>query len=94
MPTESNQPPLRLTDFKVLSFDCYGTLIDWETGIYDHLQPLLARSGVSITRDQALEAYARHEEAQEAETPGHALLRTCWRGSTNGSPGSGGCGPS
>jgi len=69
MPTENNQHPLRLTDFKVLSFDCYGTLIDWETGIYDHLQPLLARSGVALPRDQVLEAYARHEEAQEAETP-------------------------
>ena len=31
----------RLTDFKVLTFDCYGTLIDWETGIWDALQPLI-----------------------------------------------------
>ena len=31
----------RLTDYKVLTFDCYGTLIDWECGIwavsYTHL---------------------------------------------------------
>jgi 2-haloacid dehalogenase len=26
---------MKLTDFKVLTFDCYGTLIDWETGIWN-----------------------------------------------------------
>ncbi len=31
----------RLTDYRVLTFDCYGTLIDWETGIWDALQPLI-----------------------------------------------------
>jgi len=60
---------MRLTDFKVLSFDCYGTLIDWETGISQALAPLAARSGQAFTRDQILEAHARHEAAQEAETP-------------------------
>lgn len=30
---------MRLSDFKVLTFDCYGTLIDWETGIFTALQP-------------------------------------------------------
>ena len=34
---------VRLTDFDVLAFDCYGTLIDWEGGIYTALRPLLAR---------------------------------------------------
>ena len=29
----------RLTDYRVLTFDCYGTLIDWEGGIWDALQP-------------------------------------------------------
>ena len=60
---------MRLTDFKVLSFDCYGTLIDWETGICAALQPLAARSGQAFTRDQLLESHARHEAAQEAATP-------------------------
>jgi len=60
---------MRLTDFKVLSFDCYGTLIDWETGISESLKPLVARSGLTFTRDQVLEAHARHEAAQQAETP-------------------------
>ena len=34
---------LDLTRFKVLTFDCYGTMIDWETGIFSALRPILAR---------------------------------------------------
>jgi 2-haloalkanoic acid dehalogenase type II len=60
---------MNLTDFKVLTFDCYGTLIDWESGIVESLQPLVARSGKPYTRDQVLEAHAVAEAAQEAETP-------------------------
>jgi len=60
---------MELTEFKVLSFDCYGTLIDWEKGISEALKPLVARTGKSFTRDQVLEAHARQEAAQEAETP-------------------------
>lgn len=38
----ADQPVMaRLTDYRVLTFDCYGTLIDWETGIWDALQPLI-----------------------------------------------------
>jgi len=59
-----------LTDYEVLSFDCYGTLIDWETGIWDALQPLLMANGAeTITRNIALEAFAVEEAAHEAETP-------------------------
>src|ERR1700722_14242080 len=60
---------MKLTDFKVLTFDCYGTLIDWENGIINALQPLLAQSGKTLSRDEVLEAFARHEAAQETETP-------------------------
>ncbi len=60
----------RLTDYKVLTFDCYGTLIDWETGIWDGLQPLLAANGRSdITRLSGLEAFSDFESKQQAETP-------------------------
>ena len=61
---------MRLTDFKVLTFDCYGTLIDWESGIWNALQPLLTQGGLDLGRDQVLEAFAKHESAQEAATPG------------------------
>jgi 2-haloacid dehalogenase len=60
---------MKLTDFKALTFDCYGTLIDWEAGIYAALQPLLAKRATPLTKDEALETFARHESAQEAETP-------------------------
>ena len=61
---------LRLSDFKVLSFDCYGTLIDWEAGILTALAPLAAKC-VPVPAPEALLAlYARLESAQEAETPG------------------------
>ncbi|HVH73740.1 MAG TPA: haloacid dehalogenase type II [Stellaceae bacterium] len=61
---------MRLRDFKVLSFDCYGTLIDWESGIAAALAPLAARSRPARSREEMLESFARHESAQEAETPG------------------------
>ena len=61
---------MRLTDFKVLTFDCYGTLIDWETGIINALRPLLKKNPVvERSRDEILASFARHETAQEAETP-------------------------
>ena len=60
---------VRLTDFDVLAFDCYGTLIDWEGGIFTALQPLLARLPAPLSRDATLELFARHESAQQAETP-------------------------
>lgn len=60
---------MKLTDFKVVSFDCYGTLIDWETGIYTALQPLIAKIEGGIDRDAALETFARYESRQQAETP-------------------------
>lgn len=77
---------MRLTDFKLLSFDCYGTLIDWEAGLLAALTPLRARAG--IAPDQALADFAREESAQEAETPSmryadiltnvHARLARAW----------------
>jgi len=60
----------RLTDYRVLTFDCYGTLIDWECGIWDALQPLLMQvSRADVTRDAALLAFASFETRRERETP-------------------------
>jgi 2-haloalkanoic acid dehalogenase type II len=58
-----------LTEFNVLSFDCYGTLIDWETGIWDALQPLLARNRGGVTRAQALAGFGTLENRIERESP-------------------------
>jgi 2-haloacid dehalogenase len=60
----------RLTDHSVLTFDCYGTLIDWETGIWDALQPLLAANPpADHSRRHVLGAFDRFEAAQQAATP-------------------------
>lgn len=58
---------MKLTDFKALSFDCYGTLIDWETGLWNSLQPLVERS--RIDRETALSVFGLVEPEQEHETP-------------------------
>jgi 2-haloalkanoic acid dehalogenase type II len=55
-------------DYEALSFDCYGTLIDWESGIWEALQPLLGPSGAP--RADVLAEFGRIESAQEAATPG------------------------
>jgi 2-haloacid dehalogenase len=60
---------MKLSDFKVLTFDCYGTLIDWETGIINGLKPLVAKAPGSLSREQILVEFAGHEAAQETETP-------------------------
>ena len=60
---------MRLTDFKVLTFDCYGTLIDWETGILQALAPLLREDRARRPGAAVLADFARHETAQEALTP-------------------------
>jgi 2-haloalkanoic acid dehalogenase type II len=61
---------MRLSDFKVLTFDCYGTLIDWESGLYSALQPLLRAARIAAGREEALAQFAQHEAAQQAATPG------------------------
>jgi 2-haloacid dehalogenase len=57
---------LDLEPFKVLTFDCYGTLIDWESGILTALRPVLAQHGSALTDDQALELFGELEAAAEA----------------------------
>ena len=79
---------MKLSQFKVLTFDCYGTLIDWETGIWGALQPLLQANDHKVSRDSALSVYAGIESTQERETPGlvyrellavvHQKLATAW----------------
>ena len=62
---------IEIKQFSTLTFDCYGTLIDWESGIWDALQPLLMHNRVDrVDRRLGLENFAIMETAQEAETPG------------------------
>ena len=53
--------------YATLTFDCYGTLIDWESGITGYLQPLLARYDVHVIDEFLLEAFAELEPQLQAE---------------------------
>ncbi len=60
--------PLDFSRFKILTFDCYGTLIDWEAGIFSALRPILAAHGKSISDPQLLEMYGELEaQAEQGE---------------------------
>lgn len=48
-----------------LTFDCYGTLIDWESGILAALRPLLSTHKVQLSDEEILTAYGRLETAAE-----------------------------
>ncbi|MFI6100973.1 HAD-IA family hydrolase [Lentzea sp. NPDC051213] len=58
-----------LTKFQALSFDCYGTLIDWEAGIAAVLSPWAHEQGLSLSPEELLLTYGDHEAAVEASTP-------------------------
>ncbi len=60
---------MKLRNFKVLTFDVYGTLIDWETGIIEGLKPLTDKVRQALGRDKVLEAHAYHESTIQRLTP-------------------------
>jgi len=57
---------LDFTRFTHLTFDCYGTLIDWENGILDAVGPVLQRHGVNASPVEVLRLYTKMEAEQEA----------------------------
>jgi len=56
---------LDFSNVEVLTFDCYGTLIDWETGILGALRPLVAAHGRHLSDPELLELYGLLEAAVE-----------------------------
>lgn len=60
---------MQLTDFKALSFGCYGTLIDRDSGLHAALRPLLLAGNIKLARADVLAAFVRHEVAQQSEAP-------------------------
>ncbi len=60
---------IELANIKALSFDCYGTLIDWETGLSGVLNPWAVATNLPQRDGALLELFARHEAAVEAERP-------------------------
>ena len=59
---------LNFSDFDLLTFDCYGTLIDWETGIFSALKPLLEAHGKTLADAELLELYGDCEQEAESGT--------------------------
>jgi 2-haloacid dehalogenase len=55
--------------FDALSFDCYGTLIDWETGIAAVLRPWAGTHGLDMSDEELLTAYSTHEASAEDSHP-------------------------
>jgi 2-haloalkanoic acid dehalogenase type II len=60
---------MRFRAFKVMSFDCYGTLIDWERGILEALGPWRRRAAIEAGDEDLLAAFARIEEPLEEAKP-------------------------
>jgi putative hydrolase of the HAD superfamily len=71
---------VELTDFQALSFDCYGTLIDWEAGLLAVLGPWARARGLELADERLLTAYARVEAALEAAHPAEAYPEILARG--------------
>ncbi len=55
--------------FAAMSFDCYGTLIDWETGIANAMRPWAARHGLDLDDEALIAAHGRHETHVQDDRP-------------------------
>src|SRR5215467_3488644 len=73
---------LDFSRFRFITFDCYGTLIDWETGIFSALRPILAAHNKELSDARVLELYSELEvEAEAGEfRPYKDVLRSVVRG--------------
>lgn len=60
---------MRISDFEAMTFDCYGTLIDWEAGIAAQLQSWAERHGVAADKEILLAAFAKAEAPVESQMP-------------------------
>ena len=57
---------LKFSDYRALTFDCYGTLMDWETGILTALHKVLAEHGKTAEDAYLLELYGKLEADAES----------------------------
>jgi 2-haloacid dehalogenase len=58
---------LDFNHFEILTFDCYGTLIDWETGILSALRRILSAHGKKIDDAKLLKLYGDFEQLSEQD---------------------------
>jgi 2-haloalkanoic acid dehalogenase type II len=64
--TDATSSAFDFDRYEVLTFDCYGTLIDWESGILAALRPVLDAHAVSLDDEAALALFGELESAVEA----------------------------
>ena len=57
---------IEFRQYDIITFDCYGTLIDWENGILNALNTVLRRHGINAENRVLLELYAKYESAAES----------------------------
>jgi 2-haloalkanoic acid dehalogenase type II len=72
---------LRLSDFDAVTFDVYGTLIDWEPEITEFLVGWAAKTGVSATGEELIMSFDRARAEIQKERPAHLypeVLRRCF----------------
>ncbi|KAJ5647176.1 HAD-superfamily hydrolase [Penicillium lividum] len=63
--SENSTRPARLKDFRALSFDCYGTLVDWENGILRAMAPLLSQLPIDhVLRNSTVEALSAFQKVK------------------------------
>jgi 2-haloalkanoic acid dehalogenase type II len=77
-----------LTDYRLISFACFGTLIDRDSGVVAALRPLLARLPQPLARGAVIDAFDQHEQAAIDALPGaryadilldtHQRLASAW----------------
>src|SRR5260370_11778413 len=74
-------PALDFSRFQAITFDCYGTLIDWETGILGAIRPILLSHGAELSDPEILRLYSELEAEAESSSypPYRELLRDALR---------------
>ncbi|WP_439817712.1 HAD family hydrolase [Zavarzinia sp. CC-PAN008] len=73
---------MKLTQFKALTFDVIGTLINFEAGILKWLRPRIDAAGKTMTDQEILEAFAtweEHRQVAEPEKPFAPMLPLIWQ---------------
>jgi 2-haloacid dehalogenase len=61
-----NDAAIDYSSFEAVTFDCYGTLIDWETGLTEAFRPVFRARDATFDAEAVLERFAVHEAAAEA----------------------------
>ncbi len=60
---------MRFSQFRMMTFDVVGTLIDFETGIVNYIQPVATAAGLDLSDQTILDAFGAAEGEQQAVTP-------------------------